>query len=63
MENFFRKFPLYVIVIVCLSFIAEAKDRPTVGLVLSGGGARGGAHVGILKFLEEKHILFQIQHI
>jgi len=33
-----------------------AKDRPTVGLVLSGGGARGGAHVGILKYLEEQHI-------
>ncbi len=33
-----------------------ASERPTVGLVLSGGGARGGAHVGILKYFEEKHI-------
>ncbi|MBU1658794.1 patatin-like phospholipase family protein [bacterium] len=31
-------------------------DRPKIGLVLSGGGARGGAHVGILKVLEEKNI-------
>ena len=28
----------------------------TLGLVLSGGGARGAAHLGVLKFLEEKGI-------
>jgi len=27
-------------------------DRPRVGLVLSGGGARGAAHIGVLKVLE-----------
>lgn len=32
------------------------KKRPTVGLVLSGGGARGFAHIGVLKVLEENHI-------
>ena len=32
------------------------KKRPTVGLVLSGGGARGFAHVGVLKVLEANHI-------
>jgi NTE family protein len=32
---------------------ADEKSRPTVGLVLSGGGARGGAHVGVLRALEE----------
>jgi NTE family protein len=31
-------------------------NRPRVGLVLAGGGARGGAHVGVLKVLEELHI-------
>lgn len=36
--------------------VANAAKRPTVGLVLSGGGARGGAHVGVLKYLEEQHI-------
>ena len=29
------------------------KTRPTVALVLSGGGAKGGAHVGVLRYLEE----------
>ena len=29
------------------------KNRPTVGLVLSGGGAKGAATVGVLKYLEE----------
>lgn len=28
----------------------------TIGLVLSGGGAKGIAHAGVLKFLEEKRI-------
>lgn len=30
--------------------------RPTVGLVLSGGGAKGIAHVGVIKALEENDI-------
>ncbi len=29
------------------------KHRPTVGVVLAGGGARGMAHLGLLKYLEE----------
>lgn len=29
------------------------KTRPKVGLVLSGGGAKGFAHIGVLKVLEE----------
>lgn len=33
-----------------------AKDRPRIGLVLSGGGARGAAHVGVLKVLEEMRV-------
>jgi NTE family protein len=35
---------------------AEAKPRPKIALVLSGGGARGAAHVGVIKVLEELHI-------
>ncbi|MDR2215593.1 MAG: patatin-like phospholipase family protein, partial [Nevskiaceae bacterium] len=34
---------------------AEA-PRPRVGLVLSGGGARGAAHVGVLKVLEQMRV-------
>jgi NTE family protein len=33
-----------------------APGRPRIGLVLAGGGAKGGAHVGVLKVLEEMHI-------
>src|SRR6476646_6221671 len=32
------------------------QHRRTIGLVLSGGGARGGAHIGVLKALEELHV-------
>ena len=33
-----------------------AQDHPKVVLVLSGGGARGFAHIGVLRVLEELHI-------
>jgi NTE family protein len=33
-----------------------APQRPRIGLVLAGGGAKGGAHVGVLKVLEQLHI-------
>ena len=35
---------------------SHATDRPHIGLALGGGGARGYAHVGVLKFLEERRI-------
>lgn len=31
-------------------------DRPKIGLVLSGGAAKGYVHLGVLKILEENHI-------
>ncbi len=31
-------------------------NRPKIGLVLSGGGARGAAHVGVIRVLEELHV-------
>lgn len=34
-------------------YVGENQERPKIGLALSGGGARGGAHVGVLKVLEE----------
>jgi NTE family protein len=34
----------------------DSTPRPSVGLVLSGGGARGYAHLGVLAVLEENHI-------
>jgi NTE family protein len=47
-------------IVVCLaSLVVQAADepaRPRIGLVLSGGGARGAAHIGVLKVLEEMHV-------
>ena len=44
----------------CRTVLAQADGssprRPKIGLVLSGGGALGVAHVGVLKALEELHI-------
>ncbi|HOM15503.1 MAG TPA: patatin-like phospholipase family protein, partial [Rubrivivax sp.] len=31
-------------------------QRPRIGLVLSGGGARGAAHIGVLEVLEELRV-------
>ena len=49
------KYVLLVLPCLLLSLQAMA-DRPRVGLVLGGGGARGFAHVGVLKVLEENRI-------
>jgi len=35
---------------------APSADRPKIGLVLGGGGARGAAHIGVIKLLEELHV-------
>jgi NTE family protein len=38
-------------------YMAEIrKKRPTVAVVLAGGGAKGAAHIGVLKYLEEKGV-------
>lgn len=42
--------------ILCFSAVAQEKERPKVGLVLSGGGAKGFAHIGVLKVLEEEGV-------
>lgn len=39
-----------------LAFAQSAVEPERIGLVLSGGGARGCAHVGVLKVLEELRI-------
>ncbi len=54
-------FAVWIVSLVCFpcavfSQSAAPKKRPTVGLVLSGGGARGFAHIGVLKVLEANHI-------
>ena len=47
--------------LACLLFattfaMAAEAPRPKVGLVLGGGGARGGAHLGVLEVLEELRV-------
>lgn len=36
--------------------VTSGAARPKIGLALSGGGARGAAHVGVLRVLEEMHV-------
>ena len=49
---------ILLILLAVLSFPGLARDpaHPRIGLVLSGGGARGAAHVGVLKVLEDLRI-------
>jgi NTE family protein len=46
--------------LACLGTTAQAQTdpppRPRIGLVLSGGGARGLSHVGVLKVLERERV-------
>ena len=49
-----------VIVTLCLiaAFSADVAEaaHPRIGLVLAGGGAKGSAHIGVLKVLEELRV-------
>lgn len=49
---------LFCLLLGFLPFFVDASEapRPKVGLVLSGGAARGLAHIGVLKALEEQGI-------
>lgn len=53
---------LLVALLFTISLTAHTKDttsvqtRPKVGLVLSGGGAKGAAHIDVLKYIEEAGI-------
>lgn len=50
----FRTVVSILVFFTCLnSFSQETIKRPKIGLVLSGGGAKGLAHIGVLKVLEE----------
>jgi NTE family protein len=43
-------------IIFALLLISAAATSQTVGLVLSGGGAKGAAHIGVIKALEENNV-------
>jgi len=67
---FFKLFCTILLTLSCLNNLALSaasqnnstasktsnSDRPKIGLVLSGGGARGFAHIGVLKVLEENNV-------
>jgi NTE family protein len=40
--------------------LARLQSRTAVGLVLAGGGARGFAHLGVLRALEERGIVVDL---
>ena len=47
---------LLLLLTLACSVLVHAAERPKVALVLSGGGARGIAHIGVLKVLEEARV-------
>ena len=46
----------FTLFIVLFFFIFSSATAQKVGIVLSGGGARGAAHIGVIKALEENNI-------
>ena len=43
---------LFVFILTCLASAQTSSGRPTIGVTLSGGGAKGLAHIGILKAID-----------
>jgi NTE family protein len=56
-RNYHNFFLIIFLVSCVLATVTQAQDaRPKIGLVLSGGGAKGMAHIGVLKAMEEAGI-------
>lgn len=63
MQQFFQKKKRILVSLLLANFLCVpsfAQERPKIGLVLSGGGARGGAHIGVIEALEELNIPIDI---
>ena len=60
MNKFFKIICVALLSLISIGVFAQEsvtiKERPKVGLVLSGGGAKGAAHIGVLKYIEEAGI-------
>lgn len=56
MKHLSRIFCILLITLMCLPLQAQDLHRPKVGLVLGGGGAKGAAEVGVLKYIEQAGI-------
>ena len=50
-----KPFQLFFL-LISLSSVAVSQERPKIGLALSGGGAKGAAHIAVLKALEAEQI-------
>src|SRR5690606_225396 len=50
-----------ILLLCCVAVFAQQKRRPKIGLALSGGGAKGLSHVGVLHVLEKAGI--QVDYI
>ena len=51
------------LLVICLSLVGmepsfsiESVERPRIGLVLSGGGTKAGAHIGVLRVIDENRV-------
>ncbi len=47
---------LFAVFAVSPAMAQSEAQRPRIGLVLGGGGARGAAHIGVIRVLEQKRI-------
>jgi len=58
LKQFLSLVPAIALIMLPLTGFAQTDEtaRPKIGLVLSGGGARGVAHVGVIKVLDEMRI-------
>ncbi|MFW6327919.1 MAG: patatin-like phospholipase family protein [Bacteroidota bacterium] len=52
-NTLFSTLCVFFICILATSSFAQNTDRPKIGLVLSGGAAKGIAHIGVLKVIDE----------
>jgi NTE family protein len=62
---------LSFLILILITFLVNAtpaikhkysvkKKRPVIALVLSGGGAKGAAHIGVINILEKYHVPIDI---
>jgi len=51
-----QKYVIGLMLLTCFAFEYSNSTAQKVGLVLSGGGSRGVAHIGVIKALEENNI-------
>jgi len=51
-----KKLRLSIVFFLFITYAVLGQEQPKVGLVLSGGGAKGLAHIGALKVIERENI-------